>query len=115
VQQRQIIRIVLLVPLVALFSFLIVWQEGAGTCLFESLDFGCAIALSAFLQYLGDYVLSHPDEFDEIFGEGVWQRGQLAKDSPQWLKVLPLPTEQPNSFAKPRDSALGTQFSSSSR
>ncbi|PSN72265.1 hypothetical protein BS50DRAFT_569796 [Corynespora cassiicola Philippines] len=86
VQQRQVLRVLLLVPWVSLFSFLIVWQEEAGEYLIESLDFGCAIALSAFLLLLCDYILSHPDGFDELFGQGAWTRGQFAGDSPQWFK-----------------------------
>jgi hypothetical protein len=60
VQQRQIIRICLLVPLVALWSFLIVWQDDTGDYSVEPLDFGCAIALSAFLLFICDSVLSIP-------------------------------------------------------
>lgn len=87
IQQRQIIRIVLLVPWVALFAFLIVWQEGAGEYLMESVDFGCAIAISAFLLLLCDYVLSNPGGFDDLFGEGALKRREFASDSPAWLKV----------------------------
>ncbi|KAH7093706.1 organic solute transporter Ostalpha-domain-containing protein [Paraphoma chrysanthemicola] len=88
VQQRQIIRVMLLIPWVALFSFLIVWQEGAGDYLVESLDFGCAIALSSFLLLMCDFVLSHRGGFDDLFGQGAWSRGAFAGSSPQWLKRL---------------------------
>lgn len=87
VQQRQIIRIALLIPWVALFSFLIVCQEGAGDYLVESLDFGCAIALSAFLLLMCDFVLAHPDGFEDLFGQGAQSRGALVGASPPWLKV----------------------------
>lgn len=87
VQQRQIIRIVLLVPWVALFCFLIVWQTDAGHYLLESLDFGSAIAISGFLLLLCDYVLSNPDGFDDLFGKGSLARGQFSGSSPRWLKV----------------------------
>lgn len=88
VQQRQVIRIVLLVPWVAFFSFLIVWQPQAGEYLLESLDFGCSIAISAFLLLLCDYILSNPGGFDELFGAGALKRGQFAtSSSPPWLRV----------------------------
>lgn len=89
VQQRQIIRIVLLIPWVALSSFLIVWRDDAGDYLVESLDFGCAIALSSFLLLMCDFVLSHRGGFDDLFGQGAWSRGAFNGDSPQWLKVHP--------------------------
>ncbi|KAF1972725.1 hypothetical protein BU23DRAFT_467256 [Bimuria novae-zelandiae CBS 107.79] len=88
IQQRQVIRILMLVPWVALFSFLIVWQEGVGEYLVESLDFGCSIAISAFLLLLCDFVLANPGGFDELFGPGaskVAREGETA-DSPKWLK-----------------------------
>ena len=87
VQQRQIIRIVLLIPWVALFSFLIVWRDDAGDYLVESLDFGCSIALSSFLLFMCDLVLSHQGGFDDLFGQGAWSRGAFQGESPQWLKV----------------------------
>lgn len=87
VQQRQIIRIVLLVPWVALFCFLVVLEEKAGVYIVESLDFGCSIALSAFLLLMCDYVLSHPDGFDDLFGAGASSRGALQTRGPAWLKV----------------------------
>ena len=89
IQQRQVIRILMLVPWVALFSFLIVWQEGIGEYLVESLDFGCSIAISAFLLLLCDFVLSNGGGFDELFGPGaakVARHGESI-DSPAWLKV----------------------------
>lgn len=86
VQQRQIIRIVLLVPWVAIFSYLIV-QTSAGGYLTESLDFGCAIALSSFLLLLCDYVLANEGGFDDLFGENAWKNGQFSSQSPPWLKV----------------------------
>ena len=87
VQQRQIIRIVLLVPWVALFCFMVVLEERAGLYIVESLDFGCSIALSAFLLLMCDYVLSHPDGFDDLFGAGASSRGALQTRGPAWLKV----------------------------
>ena len=87
VQQRQIIRIMLLVPWVALFSFLVVWREDAGEYLVHSLDFGCSIALSAFLLFMCDLVLSHREGFDALFGEGARAKGTLKENSPNWLKV----------------------------
>lgn len=87
VQQRQIIRIVLLIPWVALFSFLVVLEEKAGIYIVMSLDFGCAIALSAFLLLMCDYVLSHSDGFDDLFGAGAKSRGGLQTKGPEWLKV----------------------------
>jgi hypothetical protein len=86
VQQRQIIRIALLVPYVAFFSLLIVWRENAGMYLVESLDFGCAIALSAFLLFMCDLVLSHPSGYDDLFGH---PKGASEK-SPASLKVRTL-------------------------
>ncbi|KAJ8116211.1 hypothetical protein OPT61_g2311 [Boeremia exigua] len=88
VQQRQIIRIVLLIPWVALFSFLIVLEEKAGVYIVESLDFGCAIALSAFLLLMCDFVLSHPDGYDDLFGVGAKHRGALQTNGPVWLKRI---------------------------
>jgi hypothetical protein len=89
VQQRQIIRIVLLVPWVSLFSFLVVWREDAGEYLEGSLDFGCSIALSSFLLLMCDFVLSHDSGFDDLFGPGARSDRMSSKDSPAWLKVSP--------------------------
>ncbi|KZM19009.1 hypothetical protein ST47_g9836 [Ascochyta rabiei] len=88
VQQRQVIRIVLLIPWVALFCFLVVLEEKAGNYLFEGLDFGCAIALSAFLLLMCDFVLSHPEGFDDLFGAGARARGALQTKGPGWLKRI---------------------------
>jgi hypothetical protein len=87
VQQRQIIRICLLVPWVALWSFLIVWLDNIGEYLVESLDFGCAIALSSFLLFMCDLVLSHPGGFDDLFGPGAQPDRTRGKDSPISLRV----------------------------
>ena len=87
VQQRQIIRIVLLIPWVALFSFLVVLEEKAGVYLVESLDFGCAIALSAFLLLMCDYILSHPEGSNDLFGMGATSGGAPQTNGPAWLKV----------------------------
>jgi hypothetical protein len=87
IQQRQVIRILMLVPWVALFSFLIVWQENIGEYLVESLDFGCSIAISSFLLLLCDYTLSNPGGFDELFGQGASKVAREGVDSPKWLKV----------------------------
>jgi hypothetical protein len=87
IQQRQVIRILMLVPWVALFSFLIVWQEGIGEYLVESLDFGCSIAIAAFLLLLCDYVISNTGGFDELFGQGASKMAKEGVDSPAWLKV----------------------------
>ncbi|KAJ4350013.1 uncharacterized protein N0V89_008634 [Didymosphaeria variabile] len=86
IQQRQVIRILMLVPWVALFSFLIVWQEDVGEYLVESLDFGCSIAISAFLLLLCDYILSNPGGFDQLFGQGASKVAREGVDSPKWLK-----------------------------
>ncbi|ORY11735.1 organic solute transporter Ostalpha-domain-containing protein [Clohesyomyces aquaticus] len=86
VQQRQIIRIILLVPWVAVFAFLCVLLSHAGEYLLMSLDFGCSIALSAFLLFLCDIILSDPDGFDALFGPGAWAKGQFTTSSPTWLK-----------------------------
>jgi hypothetical protein len=87
VQQRQILRVILLIPWVAIFCFLIVWQEGAGEYMVESLDFGCAIALSSFLLLMCDFVLSHRGGFEELFGDGAWAKGTTETKGPAWLKV----------------------------
>jgi hypothetical protein len=87
VQQRQIIRITLLIPWVALFSFLTVWREDAGGYLVESLDFGCSIALSSFLLFMCDLVLSHRGGFDDLFGRHAWSEGALKADAPKVLRV----------------------------
>lgn len=87
VQQRQIIRIMLLIPWVALFSFLVVWRSDIGEYLAPSLDFGCSIALSSFLLFMCDLVLSHPEGFDGLFGDGATAKGALKGNSPTWLKV----------------------------
>lgn len=87
VQQRQVIRIVLLIPWVALFSFLIVLEEKAGVYIVEALDVGCAIALSSFLLLMCDFVLSHPDGYEDLFGVGARSRGALQTKGPAWLKV----------------------------
>lgn len=87
VQQRQVIRIVSLIPWVSLFSFLIVWQVEIGEYLELSLDFGCAIALSSFLLFMCDLVLSHPGGFESLFGESAGTNPQRKSDSPPWLRV----------------------------
>ncbi len=87
VQQRQVLRVVLLTPWISLWTFLIVWRDDVGDYLVESLDFGCAIALSSFLLLMCDYVLSHPTGFDELFGQGALTRGAFVNDSPGWLRV----------------------------
>lgn len=87
VQQRQIIRIILLIPWVSLFAFLIVWRDDIGDYLVESLDFGCSIALSAFLLLMCDFVLSHREGFDDLFGQGAYSRGAFIGASPPWLRV----------------------------
>lgn len=89
IQQRQVIRILMLVPWVALFAFLIVWQENVGEYLIESLDFGCSIAISAFLLLLCDFIMSNPGGFDELFGQGASKIAREGVDSPPWLKVRP--------------------------
>ncbi|KAH3909842.1 hypothetical protein HBI56_130860 [Parastagonospora nodorum] len=88
VQQRQVIRICLLVPWVAFFSFLIVWRNDVGEYLVESLDFGCAIALSAFLLFMCDLVLSHPGGFEDLFGANAHSSGPRVKDSPMALRRM---------------------------
>lgn len=87
VQQRQIIRIICLVPYVAIFAFLIVVLGESGQYLVESLDFGCSLAISAFLLLLCDYIIQQPGGFHDLFGQGAWERGQLVGDSPAFLKV----------------------------
>ncbi|KAL6705065.1 hypothetical protein ACN47E_007324 [Coniothyrium glycines] len=88
VQQRQIIRVLLLVPWVSLFCFLIVWLSGAGEYLLEALDFGCAIALSAFLLYMCDLVLSQRGGYDELFGAGAEAGGAVrGNSSPKALRI----------------------------
>jgi hypothetical protein len=87
VQQRQVIRIALLITWVALFSFLIVWLEGVGEYLVESLDFGRAIALASFLLLMCDFVLSHRGGFDDLFGQGAESRDAFKGKSPTMLKV----------------------------
>lgn len=87
VQQRQIIRIISLVPWVALFSFLVVWQQEAGDYLAPSLDFGCSIALSSFLLFMCDLVLSRREGFDKLFGDGAQAKGVMNAKSPFWMKV----------------------------
>ena len=99
VQQRQVIRIVLLIPWVALFSFLIVWRVDAGEYLVESLDFGCSIALSSFLLFMCDLVLSHRGGFDDLFGRHAWSKGAFEGDSPKVLKVCDVFFEYEIQFA----------------
>lgn len=88
VQQRQIIRIVLLIPWVSLFSFLIVWRDDIGEYLDPSLDFGCSFALSSFLLYMCDLVLSHRTGFEALFGQGAQSDGVVDQKSPAWLKWI---------------------------
>jgi hypothetical protein len=91
VQQRQIIRILLLIPWVALFSFLVVWRDDAGEYFAPSLDFGCSIALASFLLFMCDLVLSHRTGFDDMFGEGAEAKGTQDRKSPLRLKVRNIP------------------------
>ncbi|KAF2634309.1 hypothetical protein P280DRAFT_485559 [Massarina eburnea CBS 473.64] len=88
IQQRQIIRILLLVPWAAFFAFLIVWQEGAGEYLVESLDFGCAIALAAFLLLMCDYILASTGGSHELFGATSVKRADGKENSPNWFKRI---------------------------
>lgn len=87
VQQRQVIRIILLVPWVSLFCFLMVWQEGAGEYLIGSLDFGCAIALSAFLLLMCDYVLASPGGYQQLLGDDPAKPKDKTKGL-AWFKVF---------------------------
>jgi hypothetical protein len=82
IQQRQIIRILCLVPWVCFFCFLIVWQIEAGPYLVMAPDVGCAFALTSFLLLMCDYVLSK-----ELFGPGASKSDLFAPNSPVWLKV----------------------------
>jgi hypothetical protein len=86
VQQRQVIRIVLLVPWIALFSFLTVWRENEAEYLAESLDFGCSIALGAFLLFMCDLMLSDRGGFEDMFGRQAWSNGARVH-SPSALRV----------------------------
>ncbi|OCL02017.1 DUF300-domain-containing protein [Glonium stellatum] len=85
-QQRQILRIACFVPWVALVSFLSVLSESAGPYIAPAVDFGTALAISAFLLLMCDFVLAGPDGFDNLFGAGAMARGQFAPASPPWLK-----------------------------
>jgi hypothetical protein len=87
IQQRQIIRILCLVPWVCFFCFLIVWQIKAGRYLVFALDVGCAFALASFLLLMCDYVLSNENGFQELFGPGASKGDLFAPNSPVWLKV----------------------------
>ena len=87
IQQRQIIRILCLVPWVCFFCFLIVWQIKAGAYLELALDTGCAFALASFLLLMCDYVLSNQNGFQELFGPGASKSDLFAPNSPVWLKV----------------------------
>lgn len=93
IQQRQIIRIIFLIPYVAVISFLCVCFDSVGAYIHPALDFGCSFALSAFLLLLCDFVLSNPGGFDDLFGQGAWAKGQFTTSSPGWLKVCPMHTE----------------------
>ena len=86
-QQRQVIRIICLVPWVSAVSFLSVLAESAGEYIAPAIDVGSALALSSFLLLLCDFVLAEPDGFDELFGDGAMAKGVFASTSPQWLKV----------------------------
>ncbi|OCL13549.1 hypothetical protein AOQ84DRAFT_385338 [Glonium stellatum] len=85
-QQRQILRIICLMPWVALITFLSVLSESVGPYIAPAVDFGVALAISAFLLLLCDFVLAGPDGFDDLFGEGATARGQFNMHSPPWLK-----------------------------
>lgn len=89
VQQRQVIRIVLLVPWVSLFASLTVWREDAGEYLAVSLDFGCSIALGGFLLFMCDLVLSDRGGFEVLFGRQAWSNGARVH-SPAALRVSSL-------------------------
>jgi hypothetical protein len=115
VQQRQIIRIMLLVPWVALFSFLVVWRDDAGEYLVHSLDFGCSIALSSFLLFMCDLVLSHREGFDELFEEGARAKSTLRGNSPNWLKVSSHFDVQRCGYCLTLGSVPGMAYSSSYR
>ncbi|OCL03323.1 hypothetical protein AOQ84DRAFT_347890 [Glonium stellatum] len=86
VQQRQLIRIVCLVPWVSIISFLSIWLETAGPYIAPAIDFGAALALSAFLLLLCDYVLAGPNGSNDLLGLEAPDRGQNAGRGPQWLK-----------------------------
>jgi len=90
IQQRQIIRIILLIPYVAIVSLLCVCFPATGAYIHPALDFGCSFALSAFLLFLCDLILSSPGGFDELFGQGAWAGRQSETTSPLWLKVSPI-------------------------
>jgi len=121
IQQRQVIRILLLVPWVALFCFLIVWQEDSGEYLVPALDFGCSIAISSFLLLLCDFILSNPGGFEELFGPGATKGAPVAMNSPPWFKVCPFTqpstssgTQTNTSYSEPGISSCNTSPSASS-
>ena len=89
VQQRQIIRILFLVPWVCFFCFLIVWQIKAGLYLEFALDTGCAFALSSFMLLMCDYILEGENGFQDLFGPEASKSDLFAPNSPEWLKVCP--------------------------
>ena len=86
IQQRQILRIICLMPWVGLISFLSVLSESAGPYIAPAIDVGVSLAISAFLLLLCDFVLAGPDGFDDLFGAGATARGQFNTQSPKWLK-----------------------------
>ncbi|OCK91020.1 uncharacterized protein K441DRAFT_642148 [Cenococcum geophilum 1.58] len=75
VQQRQILRIICLIPWVGLITFLSVLSESAGPYIAPAVDVGVSLAISAFLLLLCDFVLA-----------GATARGQFNMQSPKWLK-----------------------------
>ena len=86
IQQRQILRIICLIPWVGLISFLSVLSESVGPYIAPAIDVGVSLAISAFLLLLCDFVLAGPDGFDDLFGAGATSRGQFNMQSPKWLK-----------------------------
>lgn len=87
VRQRQIIRIVSLIPFISIASFLCVWLEGAAHYIEPAMDVGTSFALASFLLFLCDLVISNPQGFDELFGNGALVKGPFGSESPPWLKA----------------------------
>lgn len=95
-EQRQIIRVLLLIPFFSIISFLSILAGDNAKYFENALQVGESLALSAFLLLLCDYVIAGENGMDKLFN------GISAKDGKTvngvWLKVFPssLTTNDPS-------------------
>jgi hypothetical protein len=90
-KQRQVIRILMLVPWFSLVAFFSIWLESAAIYFKNATDVAESFAIAAFLLLLCDYIMSDPDGLNMLFGQYASSPGK----SPGFLKVSLFPKTFP--------------------